>query len=285
MYDIVFKVASLVKMFTGDTTDWVLTRIDPPEGEEIRGQYRPEDLTFDLSTEWAELKIPRRIDPATQWVSGNAETITFKTVLYAQTIKDSIDDKISILREAIRPEPELGRPPRFIFSYGKQFSNVVVRSIGGVRYDELWSDGRAKKIECQIELRVIKFPAFFTVSDPGAPPLPGKQAAMPSGGTPETLAKQKTGNAMRGVKIRQGSKTAFPAAGKNVNWDDPFDRGFTPAASWQEPTPASPALNSVVGNTATIAGKAALDTTFALRGGRGGGSYVPHELPPHWSGP
>lgn len=193
---------------------WTLTRVDPPVGKDFKGQFRPEDYTEDFSTEWAELPIPGRDEPAVQWSGGGAQTITFRATFYAETLLDSIESKITQLKRAIAKDDKLGRPPMFIFTWGKKSELVFLRSIGGIRYSELWLDGRVRKAEFSLLMRIVNDVLTIVETDPTKPPHKSRHKPVIAGSTFESVAAREYGDPKLGILLRQESLVAFPKPGE-----------------------------------------------------------------------
>lgn len=195
---------------------WTLVRVDPPEGEVFEGHFHAEDLSEDLSTNWAELAIGQRKEPAIQWTHGNARKFSFRATFYSRDITDEIETQIRKLREAITRDDKLKRPPCFMFVYGQISEVVFVESLGGARYQELWGDGRAKQVEFQITLRVVTEPLTILETDPTAPVHLSRYKPIVAGSTYETIAASEYGDPIYGVFLRQDALAAFPGPGTIV---------------------------------------------------------------------
>lgn len=237
---------------------WLLVRLDDPgKGETIQGQFLAEEYTENLSTQWASIAIPKRRAPHTQWVRGEDEQFRFVAQFWAliykaRTQKDSqmstgssnvsgatstptrvvggtaeapeayVEDILPViaqLKTSILPDPLLGRPPRYLFTWGPGIRyEVVVETIGDVRYGELWTDGRFKQVTFSIALRRIwsdeELPGSPT--DPSKPPHLSLSKPIVDGDTYESLAFRHYSSALLGVPLRQDATLAFPAAGQRV---------------------------------------------------------------------
>jgi len=193
---------------------WRLVRADPPgKGQSIVGQFHAEEYVENVSTEWAEVSIPTRSEPVLQWAKGNADTAAFRATLYAETAIDDIDAEIRALKAACRRDEKLARPPVFLFVYGAIEFTVVVTSVGGIRYDELWADGRARRVTFDLALRAIRSPYTLTGTDPTARPHLSRYKPFVAGDTYESLALREYGDPIYGVWLRQDAMAAFPGAG------------------------------------------------------------------------
>jgi hypothetical protein len=123
-------------------TPWVLTSLD--DGTVIEGQFPPQALTENVAGVWAEAGTLGLDHPIIQFVRGALETITLEAKVWAnhQGVlglgEDNIKEVVDQLRNLPRRDSRYGRPMVWLLSVGDEFSQqVVVRSVGGIRYDRL----------------------------------------------------------------------------------------------------------------------------------------------------
>ena len=128
---------------------WALSSEDT--GAYIEGQFRPIGLTENISAVYAEQSTMGLGQPVIQFIRGNADTIKFQAKVWAYSqgvfgtglgknalAQDDIEDIVAVIKELPRPTPDLGRPEVYILTVGATFSQrVVVRSVGGIRYDNM----------------------------------------------------------------------------------------------------------------------------------------------------
>jgi hypothetical protein len=197
---------------------WMLVRTDPPTiGETIQGQFQAEDYTEEVSTVWASVPIPKRSAPHVQWVRGEEEISTFSATLWAETIGRDISGEIAALKAAIKRDDFLTRPPQFTFIWGSiRIPTVVVLSIGAVKYDDLWADGRVRGARFEITLQQLLDPLPLSATDPSAPSPSTRYRPALHGDTYESLALRQYNDALLGVFVRQDSLIAFPQPGDVV---------------------------------------------------------------------
>jgi hypothetical protein len=122
---------------------WTLTSLDRP-GTGVEGQFRPSNLTENVSGAWAEVSTLGLQQPILQFMRGNLETISFDAKIWAKHSgvlgtglgSDNIKQIVDNIRNLPRADPTLGRPHVFTFTWSEEFQqDVVVRSVGGIRYD------------------------------------------------------------------------------------------------------------------------------------------------------
>lgn len=204
-------VDTIKSMILGGQAMWTLTRVDPPRGEKITGQFVAEEFTESLSTSWVSLPIPRRVFPHEQWVRGEVETATFIARLWAEKGTDDISKGIKKLKATVAPDAKLGRPPIYRFAWGQIEFDCVVTSLGGITYEQLWADGRVKGVSFPISLRKIGDPLSLAPTDPSKPPHLSRYKPIVDGDTYESIAALHYGQPGLGVFLRQDGASAFPA--------------------------------------------------------------------------
>lgn len=221
---------------------WSLTvKEGAKKGMRVVGQYIPEDLRRDVSTQYSERTAFSRPHPIAQWIAGTSQRIRFRTrfvrLSWAGLVKQvtaSLDHETSLLKalkeleELILPDPKLGHPPRLSFSWGEVFKGVtvVLESLGGIQYDRLvpstlgLGGGQPTVVTFEISLMQI-----YEYSIPSAPLPPGKGESLyyvSKGETYEQIAVQAYGDPDKGVILRQRNGGWNPRPGQVV---------FVPSAS------------------------------------------------------
>jgi len=249
----------------GTQAEWSLTRIDEPAGDTIVGQFRPEDLTESASAKYATTNVPMSTKPYVQWVGGNLRSFSFKAQFWnKRTLGGALDalgveipdnpiisgpydveKTLTQLRKAMAPDPGLQRPPRWRFEYGNITADVVIGSLGGIRYTEVWPDGRVKGASLQIELIETPTPTLPKVTDLSIPLHMSRHKPVVRGDTYESLARVEYGSPLYGVLLRQENVKAFPVSGDTVRLPD---RAFFRGSSLE---PVSYALSSAPSAEAT----------------------------------
>jgi hypothetical protein len=126
-------------------------------GETIEGQFPAEALTLEVRNNYAEHTSLNRQNPVTQYLNGQADTVTFNSLFHARdfTASSKTEDKINKLISWARRDPELGRPPIVTFWTGnghlEQLS--VIDSISGIEYGEPSITGGIKQVKFTVKLR------------------------------------------------------------------------------------------------------------------------------------
>lgn len=124
---------------------------------EIQFKYQPQDLTEDVGANWGSSTGMNRADPILQYSHGDQRGFSFTMKLWADHSEVNIDDQITLLKRCVLKDEDLKRPPRFQFIWGTFIDEtVVVSSIGGIKYDELRSDGTCRGATLSVRLLIYK---------------------------------------------------------------------------------------------------------------------------------
>lgn len=124
-----------------DKKTWTLEMIDKPNTKYI-GQFMAENAVENIGARLNSQESLNTQTPNRQWVGGESETFQFEARIYARDSLKDVAAKITQLKSFARKRDDLGRAPMFIFTFGTQLSfTCFVKSLGGIKYDELRSDG------------------------------------------------------------------------------------------------------------------------------------------------
>jgi len=184
---------------------WVIT--DHDRTEDIVGQFIPQDMTKTVSARIEAGESVNRDYPILQWICGEVEEVTFKAKLWATDCMDTtVEERLARLEGLVRRNSDLKRPPICGFCWGSlgtlQMMDCLVKSIGGVVYDEVREDGSFRGASLQITLLRYEAPDW-TVTDPTTPEKMTRIRRAKRGDTYESIARAEYGNALLGVLLRQ----------------------------------------------------------------------------------
>ena len=173
--------------------------------------------------------------PNFQFLNNDGETVTFQSRFYATTSFKNVKQQIELLRSFKKRDPDLKRPPKFLFTFGTEIQfTCFVRKID-FNYDELRSDGSIRGVIANITLQKldqtlqgteaaatslasqIKFAAGVVAGAAGIISqvkskinIPGgslhtldRTRLVKQGDTFETIAQQEYGNAIVGDVLRR----------------------------------------------------------------------------------
>jgi hypothetical protein len=164
---------------------WRLISLDDPQNKFI-GQFQAQELTENVGAKIPETNSVGLQQPAIQWQSGETETVNFKARIYrtspvsgsafdalsnpvgtafkaltggagALVGNGSVRDQIEKLKNLSRKNSKFGRQERFIFTYGTEIEyEVFIKSLGGIAYDDIRSDGTIRGASFEIQLLKIR---------------------------------------------------------------------------------------------------------------------------------
>ena len=163
---------------------WKLTSQDGT-GTQFIGQFLAENLTENVGARIGDSISVGNQNPALHWISGDVETINFQARIFRTSPIEgeifnalsnpvgtafnvlggsggpiakatNVRDEIEKLKNMTRPVDKLGRLERFVFTYGTEIEFLVlVQSVGGIRYDEIRSDGTIRGATFAMQLKKI----------------------------------------------------------------------------------------------------------------------------------
>jgi len=134
---------------------WTLEMIDSPNTK-FSGQYLAENATENVGTRINSQQSLNADSSNKQWVGGQDNTFTYDARIYAIHGLKDVASKIAQLKSFTRKREDLNRAPIFTFSLGTQLSfSCFVTSVGGIKYDELRSDGTLRGATFSIELNIL----------------------------------------------------------------------------------------------------------------------------------
>jgi len=133
---------------------WYLYNLDTDD--KIEGQFPPEDLTQEMSVAFAEESPLNRQHPITQFLHGNAETISFRGRMYAEVATDDLTKPLRMLQSWTKRDPDLFRPPILHFWVGDSTVKVdqcILESLSGIEYRSFRDNGSPRDISFVVNLR------------------------------------------------------------------------------------------------------------------------------------
>ena len=208
----------------------VLTPLD--EGySRIVFQFVPsgEGLTEAVGSTFSEAYSLGRINPILQFTKGVAAVFSFEARLYGEKETDDVLSIVQQLKAATISDPVLSRPPLWSFSYGAVIQEqVVIESLGGIRYGTLRNDGMPRSVTLSISLRRYE-PYSLQLTDPNARPHDTYYTFVRDGDTWEHLAKRQYRDASLGDLVRRlNPSLVLPPAGTAVALPDKDNIQYVP---------------------------------------------------------
>lgn len=203
---------------------WILTDLD--RGEAFVGQFVPQGLTKGLSASVPESPVVGKQNPIVQWVNGLSETVTFRARLWEHDAEQqTLEERVYRLEQLVKRQDvqPAGRPPICSFQWGHdpslQLDACLVRSIGGITYDEVRPDGTLRGVTFIISL-VRYEEVTLEVTDPSVPERFTRIRRAKRGDTYESIARDEYGDASLGPVLRRLNPRR---PGMDVSDLDPLD--------------------------------------------------------------
>lgn len=139
-----------------DNKGWVLEGQDPGFTTKFQGQFISENMEETIGSVLGETKTVNQPRPDFQWLSGEAETFTFTTRIFASNSFKNIKQQTELLKSFARRQDQLKRAPRCLFTAGTELGfTCFVRGVK-FKYDELRSDGSLRGAIVDITLQKIE---------------------------------------------------------------------------------------------------------------------------------
>lgn len=183
---------------------WVLSDLD--RDEDIVGQFAPQGVSKTVSGVLASATSVNRDFPILQWVSGEVERVTFSAKLWAKDSTDlTVEDRLVRLENLVRRNSDLKRPPICAFAWGELGTlsvECLVRTIGGVTYDEVRPDGTLRGATLQLTLERYE-EVTLEATDPTVPESFTRIRRARRGDTYDSLALDEYADPGLGVLLRQ----------------------------------------------------------------------------------
>lgn len=214
---------SFIASLLGFEQTWTLTKLSDPLSlsnpvEKIEGQFHAEGLTEEVKSTYSEKFALNRQTAITQFVHGETETLTFTGRLFAARQRipglpfqgEKIDDQLKKLKEWVRRDSLIGRPPLLSFTAGDGhvgFEKCFIESLSGITYERPTAAGGLRHVTFTVNLRQFtdfELPKFQL---PGFGAIPGvsntRFHTASRGDYYETLTELEYGDALLGDVIRR----------------------------------------------------------------------------------
>jgi hypothetical protein len=183
---------------------WTLSDLD--RGVDIVGQFTPQGLRKTVSAGLVQGGSVNRDYPIVQWVRGELEVVTFSARLWAKDSTDlTVSQRLVQLENLVRRASDLKRPPICAFSLGSLATvaiDCLVKSIGGVTYDDVRPDGTLRGATLQVTLWRYE-EVTLKATDPSVPASQTRIRRSKRGDTYESVALTEYGDPELGILLRQ----------------------------------------------------------------------------------
>lgn len=164
---------------------WRLASLDNPQNKFI-GQFQAEGLTERVRASLLETQSVNLQQPAIHWQSGDTEILAFRARIFRTSSisgvafdaianplgtafslaagnrgpiidNGSVRDQIEKLKKLSRKNNVIGRPERFLFTYGTELEfEVFIKSVGNITYDDIRSDGTIRGASFEVQMTKVR---------------------------------------------------------------------------------------------------------------------------------
>jgi hypothetical protein len=123
----------------------------------IEFKFQPTDFTMDIGSAWAASTGMNRALPIIQFSHGEQQGFAFTMRLFGEHNDDDVQAQFDLIKSTCLKDEDLRRPPRWQFVWG-QFvdETVVVKTVGGIKVDDLRPDGTLRGATFSIQLLVYR---------------------------------------------------------------------------------------------------------------------------------
>lgn len=185
---------------------WTLSNMDKPNDKPIVGQFVPQSVTKTVAGDIAQASSVNRDFPILQWTRGELEVVTFAAKLWAKDVEDqTVEQRLVALENLVRRLSDLKRPPICLFTWGSVGTlhmECLVKSIGGVTYDEVRDDGTLRGVSLSITLQRYE-EVTLVATDPSKPETFTRIRRAKKGDTYESIALWEFADPELGILLRQ----------------------------------------------------------------------------------
>lgn len=189
----------MARLFKFD--QWNLVNLDT--GLHVKGGFPAESVTENHSAEWAKHWALNRQEAIMQFLHGGDTTISFEAMLWKESVAQSIDGQLEIIRSFIRRDKITGRPPVLEFWVGDaHLSMICVMESLSVRHGRPNFLGNLQEVRLSISL--AKYVPFIVGQ---ATNFDTRYHIARRGDTYEMLCQREYGLPQLGVVIRQRHPT------------------------------------------------------------------------------
>lgn len=156
--------SSLLSSSTGELTKAALTNLDDAPRTAIEFMFNPTQYSVSKSNTWTESKVTGSNVPRLEFTSGGAMTLTLNDLTF-DTYEDNSDvrrytDKLlaltKISAKTVDRTTGIGRPPRVLFSWGRDVKFESVITSLSIDFTMFNADGTPVRAKVSITLQESK---------------------------------------------------------------------------------------------------------------------------------
>ena len=135
------------------------------ETEEIEVLFNPTEYSLEKSVQYGEVSLPGLDTPVTQFVSGNAETLSMDLLLDTYDTGADVRDLVEKFDEFVTVDGARHAPPVCKFVWGKLSFTAVVERLGK-RFTLFLPDGYPIRAQLSVSFKRYERPRHQTASEP-----------------------------------------------------------------------------------------------------------------------
>lgn len=139
------------------------------ETDEVEVLFNPTEYSIDKSVQYGELSLPGMDTPMTQFVNGNAETLSMDLLLDARAGEEDVRGHVEKLNRLVTVDGERHAPPLCKFVWGGLTFTAVVEQLKK-RFTLFAPDGYPVRAELSVTFKHHETPKQQTEREPRSSP-------------------------------------------------------------------------------------------------------------------
>lgn len=187
----------------------ILDRNTQQEEEEIEVLFNPTDYSLEKSVSYGEVSMPGMNTPVTQFVAGEAETLSMDLLLDTFESGEDVRNHTEKLDKLVSVKGSKHAPPICRFTWGGLRFKSVVESLDKT-FTVFTPDGHPVRAEISITFKRYRTPTEQTDEEPRGSPDQAKLHTVTEGDSLWLLADREYGDATRWRVIADENNIANP---------------------------------------------------------------------------
>jgi hypothetical protein len=179
------------------------------ETDEIEVLFNPTEYSIDKSVQYGELSLPGMDTPVTQFVSGNAETLSMDLLVDTHDSGEDVREYVEKLDRLVTVAGERHAPPPCRFVWGGLAFTSVVESLKK-RFTLFMPDGQPVRAELSVTFKHHETPKQQTEREPRSSPDRAKLRRVREGQSLWALAADEYGDPGRWRAIADANDITNP---------------------------------------------------------------------------
>jgi hypothetical protein len=179
------------------------------EIDEVEVLFNPTEYSVDKSVQYSELSLPGMDTPVTQFVSGNAETLSMDLLVDTHDTGEDVREYVDRLDRLVRVDGDRHAPPLCKFVWGGLTFTSVVEQLSK-RYTLFMPDGQPVRAELSLTFKHQETPEQQTNREPRSSPDKAKLHRVTEGDSLWALAADEYGDPGRWRVIAEANDVVDP---------------------------------------------------------------------------